>query len=289
MRSLTALLLLPALAFAQTADEKKATLKFIDSLRDPETGAWAVSPPKDGEKLKPSLRAVNGAVNALKFFGGELTDKEKVAKFVMSCYDEKTGAFAEPGDKPTVAMTSVGVLAATAVGIPKEKYKKAMEYLKENAKTFEDYRIGAAAIEAYGVKESGLDCVRWLESATKDEKSPTKTSPNARDTASLVALAERLGVKLDAVDRPEMLSIIRDGQLKDGGWGKTGAKASDAETTYRVMRAFMLLKEKPKNSDAVAKFVASCRRKDGGYGVDAEAPSSMSGVYYAAKISEWLK
>ena len=124
MRSFVAALLFPAVLFAQTADEKKATLKFIDSLRDPDTGAWAVSPPKDGEKLKPSLRAVNGAVNALKFFGGELTDKEKVTKFVMGCYDEKTGAFAEPGDKPTVAMTSVGVLAATAVGIDKARYRR---------------------------------------------------------------------------------------------------------------------------------------------------------------------
>jgi hypothetical protein len=289
MRPLFALLLLPVVAFAQSADEKKATLKFIDSLRDPETGAWAVSPPKEGEKLKPSLRAVNGAVNALKFFGGELTGKEKVQKFVMGCYDEKTGAFAEPGDKPTVAMTSVGVLAATAVGIPKEKYKKAMEYLEKNAKVFEDYRIGAAAIEAYGVKESGLNGEKWVEAATEDEKSPTKTTPNARDIASFAALAERLGVKCDAHDRRNILFLIADEQLKDGGWGKPGAKTSDAETTYRVMRALMLLKEKPKDPDAVAKFMASCRRKDGGYGVDAEAPSSMSGVYYAAKIGEWLK
>jgi hypothetical protein len=289
MRPLLALLLLPAFAFAQTADEKKATVKFIDSLRDPETGAWAVSPPKEGEKLKPSLRAVNGAVNALKFFGGELTDKEKVTKFVLSCYDEKTGAFAEPGDKPTVAMTSVGVLAATALGIEKAKYKKAMDYLKTNAKTFEDYRIGAAAIEAYGVKESAIDVIDWIGAAMKDENSPSKSAPNARDLASLAALGERLGVKLADAERADVAALVRRDQLPDGGWAKPKTKASDAETTYRVMRALMLLTEKPKNPEAVAKFVTSCRRPYGGYGVDAEAPSSMSGVYYAAKISEWLK
>ncbi len=286
MRPLVALLLLPAFAFAQTADEKKATLKFIHSLRDPETGAWAVNPPKDGEKPKPSLRAVNGAVNALKFFGGELTDKEKVQKFVLSCYDEKTGAFAEPGDKPTVAMTSVGVLAATSLGIDKAKYKKAMEYLKENAKTFEDYRIGAAAIEAYGLKEGGLDATDWVNAAVKVIDVDSKTP---RGFASAMALRVRLGFKLDDTQRLGARTILRNGQLKDGGWGKDDAKTSDAETTYRVMRAFMLMEDGPRDAEKVKKFVASCRRPDGGYGTDATAPSSMSGVYYAAKISEWLK
>ncbi len=281
MRPLFALLLIPAFALAQTADEKKATVKFIDSLRDPDTGAWAVSPPKDGEKPKPSLRAVNGAVNALKFFGGELTDKEKVSKFVLGCYDEKTGAFAEPGEKPTVAMTSVGVLAATALGIDKAKYKKAMAYIEENAKTFEDYRIGAAAIEAFGVKESEIEVKKWTEAALG--KWVITPDFSARGMASLYALTLRLGGKPTerTMDYP---------QLQGGGWGKTDdAKAADAETTYRVMRALMLLKEKPKDVDGVTKFVASCRRTDGGYGVDAESPSSMSGVYYAAKISEWVK
>jgi prenyltransferase beta subunit len=290
MRPLLALLLLPAFAFAQTADEKKATVKFIDSLRDPETGAWAVNPPKDGEKLKPSLRAVNGAVNALKFFGGELTDKEKVTKFVLSCYDEKTGAFAEPGDKPSVTMTSVGVLAATALGIDKAKYKKAMDYLKGNAKTFEDYRIGAAAIEAYGVKESGLDMKEFfIDVAEAALMSNTRESYSLRGLASSAALEMRLGRMPDAEGKRVLLAALWKGQMTEGGWGKPDSKASDAETTYRVMRALMLLKEKPKDPEAVKKFVASCRRPDGGYGVDATSPSSMSGVYYAAKISEWLK
>jgi len=291
MRSLFALLLLPAFAFAQTADEKKATLKFIDSLRDPETGAWAVSPPKDGEKLKPSLRAVNGAVNALKFFGGEVTDKEKVTKFVMGCYDEKTGTFAEPGEKPTVASTCIGVLSATALGIDKAKYKKAMKYLGENMKVFEDYRLTAAAIEAFGVKEADIDLRQFGEKALlahATEAGPGLMS-SPRAVGSFLAMYLRLGGKKDRSASGTDLQTLLRGQMKDGGWGKDDAKASDAETTYRVMRAFMLLEEKPKDPEAVAKFVASCRRKDGGYGVDAEAPSSMSGVYYAAKITEWLK
>ena len=290
MRSLAVLLLLPAVALCQTADEKKATLQFIDSLRDPVTGAYAVTPPKEGEKPKPSLRAVNGAVNALKFFGGEVPDKEKVQKFVMGCYDEKTGAFAEPGEKPGVTITCIGVLAATAVGIDKAKYTKAMEYLGDNVKTFEDYRLGGAAIEAFGAEASGIDVPNWLRwAAIESNRVEPKAKPNARDAASYAALCLRLGQEWSAGERKAVLPVILGGQMKDGGWGKPDAKTSDAETTYRVMRALMLLKEKPKDPDGVAKFVASCRRKDGGYGVDATAPSSMSGVYYAAKISEWLK
>ena len=54
------------------------------------------------------------------------------------------------------------------------------------------------------------------------------------------------------------------------------------------MRAFHLLKEKPKDPAGVKKFIASCRNADGGYGVTPGAASSMSGVYYAATVSKWL-
>ena len=311
MRPLFALLLLAAPLVAQTADEKMATLKFIDSLRDPDTGAYAVNPLKDGEKPKPSLRACNGAVNAIKIFGGELTDKEKLTKFVMGCFDEKTGAFSEPGEKPTVTMTAVGVLAATALDIDRKKYAKAMHYLKANAETFEDYRIGAAAIEAFGVKESA----EAVGVATGDGFALDWTSRMSRVFDKMQRLPkadqeegfhdeERVGVAMFATSLRLFSPTFTDGlkaksrgwagaasdvQLKDGGWGRKDAKTSDAETTYRVMRLFVLLKEKPKDVAAVTKFVASCRRKDGGYGVDADAPGSMSGVYYAAKIGEWVK
>lgn len=292
--ALVALLLLPAVAFAQTPDEVKATLKFIDSLRDPDTGAYAVSPAKDGEKLKPSLRAVNGAVNAIKSLGGEVTDKEKLTKFVMGCYDEKTGAFAEPGEKPTVASTSVGVLAATALGIDKEKYKKAMECLDSEVRLFEDYRIAAAAVEAFGVKESGVDVAYWVRMAYHQSwrmsGGPGFPYRDGARTASFVAMCLRLGQKLGKDEREADVRDICTSQQRDGGWHKDEwDKTSDAETTYRVMRALMLMKEKPKDVDGVKKFLASCRRKDGGYGTDADAPSSMSGVYYFAKITEWLK
>jgi hypothetical protein len=289
------LLLLAPFAPAQTPDEIKATLKFIASLRDPNTGAYAVNPPKSGEKPTPSLRAVNGATKAIKYMGGEVTDKDKLVKFVLGCYDDKTGAFAEPGGKPDVAVTSVGVMAAIEVGVPKEKIKKAMEYLAANAKEFEDFRIGSAAIEAWGVKDSPISVESWVSSLTSQigdrRRVVGAADPDAvntaRETAGVAATLLRLGRPIFVFEQVAV-RILLDGQRDDGGWGKKGEKASDAESTYRVMRALMLLKEKPKDVDGVAKFFASCRRKDGGYGVDAAASSSMSGVYYFAVVRHWL-
>ena len=137
--------------------------------RKPRTAASTLAPqdPKSDAAPKPMLRATNGAVRALKYLGFPLlnTEREKHAAFVLKCYDPKTGAFAEPGGKPDVAITSIGVMAAMELGIPKEKFAKAMDYLKENAKTFEEVRIAAAAVEAWGVKDCPFKLDEWFKIA----------------------------------------------------------------------------------------------------------------------------
>ncbi|HET6572314.1 MAG TPA: prenyltransferase/squalene oxidase repeat-containing protein [Fimbriiglobus sp.] len=273
----------PAVAAAQ---DKAATVKYVLTLRDPTTGAYRVTP--DG---KPSLRACTGAVKALHYLGAKVPEPEKTAKFVLSCYDPQTGAFAEPGGKPDVAITSVGVMAAVDLGIPKEKYAKAMDYLKATAKTFEEVRIGAAALEALNEKPEWV--TEWFKIA--DDAfltSPFKSDKQgrARMLGGFIAMKLRLGVPA-AARRQEsklILDIISNGQRDDGGFGDAKAEASDLGSTYRVMRALHLLKEKPRDAAALRKFVASCRNKDGGYGVTPDATSSMSGVYYAAIVSKWL-
>src|SRR4051812_33719472 len=114
---LASVLVLPSVSFAQTEDmikeiDKKIaslkTAKWIFMLEAPNGGFYAA--PQDGKgetKPVPSLRATNGAVRALKYLGFPLLkkEKEKHAAFVLSCYDPKTGGFAEPGGKPDVAMT----------------------------------------------------------------------------------------------------------------------------------------------------------------------------------------
>jgi hypothetical protein len=84
--------------------------------------------------------------------------------------------------------------------------------------------------------------------------------------------------------------VLIDGQRQNGGWGKDDSEiASDLETTYRVMRCFVMLKARPANVEGVRSFVAKCRNEDGGYGVAPAQPSSVSGTYFAAIITHWLK
>jgi prenyltransferase beta subunit len=296
---LALVLLLPSFAFAQPKEaieavqRKVETLDYIKSLEAPNGGFYATAPdPKAETKPVASLRATSAAVRAWHYLDGEklgkkLPNKEKHAEFVLKCYDPKTGGFAEPGGKPDVTLTSIGVMAAMELGIPKEKFAKAMDYLKENAKTFEEVRIGAAAVEAWGVKDCPFKLDEWLAIAEKysDMIAPKPKDGGAREAGSLVAMFLRLNRELPPND---VKPIFAEGQLSDGGWSKKGEKSSDIETTYRVMRALMLLKEKPKDAKKLREFIDAHRNKDGGYATKPGDKSSVSGVYYSAVISKWL-
>ena len=61
--------------------------------------------------------------------------------------------------------------------------------------------------------------------------------------------------------------------------------ASDLESTYRVMRCFMMLKSNPERLEGLRTFIAKCRNEDGGYGVAPGQPSSAAGTYYAASMT----
>jgi prenyltransferase beta subunit len=300
------LLLLPTVSFAQTKEmvdaierkrERQRTAKWVLEQEAPAGGFLnAPQDPKVDAAPRASLRATNGAVRALKYLGFPLLkgEKEKHAKFVLSCYDPKTGAFAEPGGKPDVTITSIGVMAAAELDIPHEKYARAMDYLKENAKSFEEVRIGAAAVEAWGVKACPFKLDDWFKIATKhiddanlDGSAPQSRDGGARELGSFIALVLRLDLlPPDKVGIPG--TTMKDGQRNDGGWGKKGAKSSDIETTYRVMRALMLMKMKPKDVAKLRAYLASHHNKDGGYGVKPGDQSSMSGVYFASIVTMWL-
>ncbi|MDB5306488.1 MAG: hypothetical protein JWO38_690 [Gemmataceae bacterium] len=295
------LLLLPSISSAQNkeiqdaVEHKLASIRYVRSLQDPATGGFAPAAPSASAKPTPSLRATSAAARALKYLTGKpakeaVPQADKTAAFVLACFDPKTGGFADtPGGKPDVALTSVGVMAAVELEVPKEKFAKAMDYLKENAKTFEDVRIGAAAVEAWGVKDCPFDLKPWFTIAEKHidgvGSTPAKDG-GARDTASYSAMLVRLGKPLPAGHK--VGQILSSGQRADGGFGKTKSDSSDLETTYRVMRAFYLLKEKPADVAKIRAFVAACRNADGGYGVKPGELSTAGGVYYAAIITRWL-
>lgn len=300
------LLLFPTVSFAQTKEmideiqrklDRQRTAKWVLEQEAPQGGFYlAPQDPKVDAAPRASLRATNGAVRALKYLGFPLLNSERAkhAKFVLSCYDPKTGAFAEPGGKPDVTITSIGIMAAAELDIPHEKYAKSMDYLKEHAKTFEEVRIGAAAVEAWGVKKCPFKLDDWFKIASKYIASlnlkgnvEAFRDGGAREAGSYVALVLRLHLlPADNLGLPGL--SLRDGQRDDGGWGKKGEKASDIETTYRVMRAMMLMKMKPKDVAKLRAFIESRRNEDNGYAVKPGDKSSMSGVYYATIITMWL-
>ena len=302
--ALAIVLVLPSLSFAQTKEmveaieQKLATIRYLQALQDKDTGAFKATANAKGQ----SLRATSAAVRSLKYLTGKkiaeaVPNAKGTAAFVMSCFDPKTGGFADsPGGKPDVALTAVGVMAAVELEIPKDKFAKAMDYLNENAKTFEDVRIGAAAVEAWGVKDCPFDLKPWYDIAgryhrteySRSEPRPDPKDGGARILGSTSAMSIRLGQNFRPAVMTQFGDELRNGQRDDGGWGKKDEKASDQESTYRVMRALMLLKEKPKDIAKLSEFIAKCRNEDGGYGVKPGEASSASGVYFATIIAKWL-
>jgi hypothetical protein len=280
----------PTLARAQSAEEQKATVAWLQKLQQGDGGFLPGAPnPLAGSRVLPTLGATTSALRALKYMGGEPRDKDACVKYVERAFDKNSGGFigAQPGLKPDVNSTAVGLMAVVELKMPVEKYADAAaKYLGENAKTFEEIRIAAAGLEAVGKRPPQADA--WLEKLA-EMRNPDGTYGKgdglARDTGGAVAAVLRLGGKVE--HRDKVLETLKAGQRDDGGYGKADAKGSDLETTYRVMRAFHMLKDRP-DAEKVRKFVAKCRNDDGGYGVMPGQPSAVGGTYFASIILHWL-
>lgn len=297
--SLCLMLLIPTVASAQTEKiereikERLGAIRFVHLLENP-NGGFA-SGPKD---MQVSLKATSAAVRSLKYLTGKkaleaIPHPKLTTAYVLSCYDAKSGGFADaPGGKPDLYTTAVGIMAAVELEIPKDKYAKCMEYLKENAKSFEDVRIAGAAVEAWGVKECGFDLKPWLDIAANqlgDDGTAGKDEAIPHETASVIALQLRLGVPGKQLKNSNKLDdVLQAGQWMDGGYGRAGAKGSDLESTYRVMRAYILLKERPKDRDGMRAFIHKCRNPDGGFGVKPGDASTVAGTYFATIIVKWM-
>jgi hypothetical protein len=277
-------LLAAAPAWAQTADQKKATVAYLQQLQQKDGG---FAPAAD--KPKSSLRATSSALRALKYFGGEPAEKAACADFVKSCFDKDSGGFVDaPGGKPDVAVTAVGAMAVVELKLSTDPYEAAvLKYLGDNAKSFEEVRIAAAGLEALGKRPKEAD--DWLAQVLKmrnDGGTYGKGQGAARDTGGAVVAVLRLGGKVDNADA--VLKVLKDGQRADGGFGKADSDSSDLETSYRVMRAFHMLKAPPADVGRLRDFIASCRNDDGGYGPAKGQPSGASATYNAATILHWL-
>lgn len=288
--ALTSILLFSLVSVVSAQDEgKKKTIAYVQKLQTSTGGFVSMMGPNI--RVQPTLRATSSAVRALHYLGGEIPDKAACIKFVESCHHAESGGFADtPNGKPDVFTTAVGIMAVTELGMSTDKYGKgAVGNLDRHAATFDEIRIAVAGLER--IKTIASNKEGWLRETAKGMKRNGTFGDGAgvaRETASRVVTLLRLGEKATLPDI--VIKTLDEGQRKDGGWGKAeDAAVSDLETTYRVMRCYMMLKAHPRNADAVHAFVAKCRNDDGGYGLVPGQPSSVNSTYFAAIVTHWLK
>jgi len=273
-------------------DDLKGTIAYVKRLQSEGGGFFAVEP-KPEIRQQPTLRATSAAVRALKYLGADVPNKEECKKFIASCYDKASGGFADvPNGKPDVFTTAVGIMAAADLGLADDPYTTApVKYLADNAKRFDDIRIAVAGLER--IKKESPKKVAWsnvvCEIKVKTDKIGEPTSGVARDLGSWIVTFFRLGGRYADSATEAKIDLLRKGQRLNGGYGKEGTASSDLESTYRVMRAFVMLKGQPKNVEGVRSFVAKCRNEDGGYGISPGENSNVSATYFAAIIRHWLK
>jgi prenyltransferase beta subunit len=278
-------------ARGQTPDQKQATIAYLQNLQAADGGFLPAGPTKSpGEAPKSSLRASSAAVRALKYMGGQPRDKTACQRFVQRCFDKTSGGFADhPGGEVGVPLTAVGIMAVVELGLPVEDYRLPVSnYLSTHAKGFEDIRIAAAGFEALG--QPAPRAAAWLEQVAA-LRNPDGTYGQGEDrlraTGGSVALVLRLGGKV--ADRDHVIRALKAGQRPDGGFTRQGAAGSDLETTYRVLRAFVMLQEKLLDPERCRALIARCRNADGGYGLAPGQPSTAGTTYFASILLHWLK
>lgn len=280
--------LIPALAQAGNAGVKQ-TIAYVQKLQT-DGGGFLSMAPQPNIRIASTLRATSAAVRALHYLGGEIPNKAACVKFVESCFDPVSGGFSDfPRGTPDVFTTAVGVMAVTELKMPVEKFgPAATKYLGDNAKGFDEIRIAAAGLERLSVTSPKANA--WLEEVRRMQNPDGtfgKGPGQARATGGAVVTLLRLGGKVAAQDA--VLKVLNAGQRQSGGFGKEDEPAaSDLETSYRVLRCFVMLKARPANVDGLRAFVAKCRNDDGGYGISPGEPSNVSATYFAAIITHWL-
>jgi hypothetical protein len=273
---------------AEPPEADSATVRFLRARRNDDGGYPNM--PRPGHQPPPSsLRATASALRALKYLGGEPEQIADTTRFVERCYDKDTGGFGDAaGAAPTVFTTAVGVTAATELKVPADPYRDgAVKFLTERVRTLEEVRIAAAAFEAIQLRPPKADdWLRQIEATRNPDGTFGSGTGVARATGGTAAMILRLGGSLDR--RHTVLKAMRDGQRSDGGFG-TGERAeSDLESTYRVMRAFAMMKAQPADPATLRAFVARCRSATGGYADRAGDPPTVAGTYFAVSILRWL-
>lgn len=263
----------------------RAALEWVARLARPE-GGFA---PDLAPGSVASLRSTVQAVRALKYFGGQVPDKEKVISYYVTFWDEQRGGFAPrrggSADAATTAMALMGISDLGGAERNRERIQRGLRFLVEHSQDFEEIRIGAAAFES--LRKPCPVAAKWQERvlARAGADGVYGSGGNrARETGSSVVTLLRLGAPVP--NKQRVIATLLQGQRKDGGWGKAD-EASDLETCYRVMRACFMLRVAP-DTNALRRFVATCREADGAYAIQPGQKGSVQATYYAGIIQHWL-
>ncbi|MDR3621936.1 MAG: DUF1080 domain-containing protein [Paludisphaera borealis] len=268
-------------ARAQSPADFAQTAAYVAALQNKDGGFGAAA----GQPS--SLGSTSTALRILHYVGGSVPDVIGCIKFVKSCQVDGGGFAQTPGGKPDSLTTSSGLMAAAELKIADQKMiDSAIAYFHDNSKAFEEVRLAIAALEA--VQAKSPDYERWLEPFHK-LRQPDGGFGGGADAAfnagTYAATVLRTGATLE--NPGAAVAAIKAGQQADGGWSKNGGP-SDLGSSYRVMRALFMLKEKP-DVDRLLGFIARCRHSDGSYSSTPGTPGNLGGTYTATIITNWLR
>jgi poly(3-hydroxybutyrate) depolymerase/prenyltransferase beta subunit len=278
------LIVVAASARAESPSDLARTSAYIAAFQNPD-GGFAAKPGGPS-----TLGATSQSIRILKNTAGSIPDVLGSIKFIKSCFNPDSGGFSQtPGGKPDVATTASGLMAVAEMKIADDAtVNGAIKYLTENAKSFEELRIAVAGLEA--VNKTSPAFSRWT-SLVREDRNDDGTfgsgAGKARDTGGKAVALLRMGVPLDK--KEAVVGFLRSAQNSDGAWSKAeGGAGSDLESTYRIMRAFWMLKEKP-DLDRLATFITRCRHTEGGYGVQPGTEATPAGTYFATTVLRWVR
>jgi hypothetical protein len=247
-----------------------------------EDGGFAAAPGQPS-----TLGATNTGIRVLDYVGGSIPDVRACVAFVRSCKVAGSGFAQTPGGKPDVVTTAIGLLAAGELKIAdKALIEDAVAYFHANSKSFEEVRMSIAGLEAVSAKSP--DFPRWaeqIEAMRQPDGSFGSGESRAFATGGAGAAILRMG--MDLPKRDAVVAVMRAGQRPDGAWSKDGGPC-DLSSSYRVMRAFYMLKEKP-DVERIVAYIASCRNKDGSYSATPSGPGNLGATYFATIILHWLR
>jgi prenyltransferase beta subunit len=268
-------------ARAQSSAEFAQTAAFAAAHQN-DDGGFAAAPGQPS-----TLAATNTGLRVLDYTGGSLPDLAGCIRFVKSCKIPGSGFAQTPGGKPDVVTTAIGLLAAAELKIADQPMiEDAIAYFSANAKSFEEVRMSIAGLE--GVGSLSPDFQRWaeeIERMRQPDGSFGEGASKAFESGGAGAAILRMGLNLEK--RDAVIAAIKAGQRPEGAWSKDDGPP-DLSSSYRVMRALYMLKEKP-DVDRLVGFISRCRHDDGSYSVKPGEAGSLGACYFATIILRWLR